>query len=150
MNDRFLKRLGPQIKISNTLIEKELNKRIASLITDYKLTGSQISLMVYLYESKGRTVTQKEVADTFVLSHPTIRSIVRRMENNGLLEVGHLRSDRRQISLSLSEKGFNLLEQHIDDIYAVMDDVNHQIIRGLDESEAQKFSEILTKVINNF
>ncbi|WP_270334972.1 MarR family winged helix-turn-helix transcriptional regulator [Ligilactobacillus acidipiscis] len=150
MNDRFLKRLGPQIKISNTLIEKELNKRIASLITDYKLTGSQISLMVYLYESKGRTVTQKEVADTFVLSHPTIRSIVRRMENNGLLEVGHLRSDRRQISLSLSEKGFNLLEQHIDDIYAVMDDVNHQIIRGLDEGEAQKFSEILTKVINNF
>ncbi|HJE96944.1 MarR family winged helix-turn-helix transcriptional regulator [Ligilactobacillus acidipiscis] len=150
MNDRFLKRLGPQIKISNTLIEKELNKRIASLITDYKLTGSQISLMVYLYESKGRTVTQKEVADTFVLSHPTIRSIVRRMENNGLLEVGHLRSDRRQISLSLSEKGFNLLEQHIDDIYAVMDDVNHQIIRGLDEGEVQKFSEILTKVINNF
>lgn len=150
MSDRFLKRLGPQIKIANTLIEKELNQRIASLITDYNLTGSQISLMVYLYESQGRAVTQKEVADTFVLSHPTIRSIVRRLENNRLIEVGYLQSDRRQKSLVLTKEGLRLLEEHLTEIYAVMDEVNQQIIRGLSRGEAQQFSEILTKVIRNF
>ena len=63
MQQTFLDEIGPQIKIANTLIEKELNSRVASLISEYPLTGPQITLMVYLYESKGRTITQKEVAD---------------------------------------------------------------------------------------
>lgn len=150
MDNSFLNRIGPQIKVANTLIEKELNNRIANLISDYNLTGPQISLMVYLYEARERTVTQKEVADTFVLSHPTIRSIVRRMEKSGLIEVGHLKSDRRQISLSLSKKGFKLLNEHISEIYTVMSEVNHQITRGLDEGETKKLSEILAKIIQNF
>ncbi|WP_258088318.1 MarR family winged helix-turn-helix transcriptional regulator [Weissella fangxianensis] len=150
MQQTFLDEIGPQIKIANTLIEKELNSRVASLINEYPLTGPQITLMVYLYESKGRTITQKEVADKFVLSHPTIRSIVKRLANQGLIDVGYLETDHRQVTLSLSNKGFQLLEKHIDDIQQTMTDVNKQIVSQLSDTDIQQLQQYLSTIIHHF
>ena len=150
MQQTFLDEIGLQIKIANTLIEKELNSRVASLISEYPLTGPQITLMVYLYESKGRTITQKEVADKFVLSHPTIRSIVKRLANHGLIDVGYLETDHRQVTLSLSNKGFQLLEKHIDDIRQTMTDVNKQIVSQLSDADIQQLQQYLSTIIHHF
>lgn len=150
MQQTFLDEIGLQIKIANTLIEKELNSRVASLISEYPLTGPQITLMVYLYESKGRTITQKEVADKFVLSHPTIRSIVKRLANHGLIDVGYLETDHRQVTLSLSNKGFQLLEKHIDDIRQTMTDVNKQIVSQLSDTDIQQLQQYLSTIIHHF
>ena len=150
MQQTFLDEIGPQIKIANTLIEKELNSRVASLISEYPLTGPQITLMVYLYESKGRTITQKEVADKFVLSHPTIRSIVKRLANHGLIDVGYLETDHRQVTLSLSNKGFQLLEKHIDDIRQTMTDVNKQIVSQLSDTDIKQLQQYLSTIIHHF
>ena len=150
MKQTFLDEIGPQIKIANTLIEKELNSRVASLISEYPLTGPQITLMVYLYESKGRTITQKEVADKFVLSHPTIRSIVKRLANHGLIDVGYLETDHRQVTLSLSNKGFQLLEKHIDDIRQTMTDVNKQTVSQLSDTDIQQLQQYLSTIIHHF
>ncbi|HJG85398.1 MAG TPA: MarR family transcriptional regulator [Weissella thailandensis] len=150
MQQTFLDEIGPQIKIANTLIEKELNSRVASLISEYPLTGPQITLMVYLYESKGRTITQKEVADKFVLSHPTIRSIVKRLANHGLIDVGYLETDHRQVTLSLSNKGFQLLEKHIDDIRQTMTDVNKQTVSQLSDTDIKQLQQYLSTIIHHF
>lgn len=150
MQQTFLDEIGQQIKIANTLIEKKLNSRVASLISEYPLTGPQITLMVYLYESKGRTITQKEVADKFVLSHPTIRSIVKRLANHGLIDVGYLETDHRQVTLSLSNKGFQLLEKHIDDIRQTMTDVNKQIVSQLSDTDIQQLQQYLSTIIHHF
>ena len=150
MQQTFLDEIGPQIKIANTLIEKKLNSRVASLISEYPLTGPQITLMVYLYESKGRTITQKEVADKFVLSHPTIRSIVKRLANHGLIDVGYLETDHRQVTLSLSNKGFQLLEKHIDDIRQTMTDVNKQTVSQLSDTDIQQLQQYLSTIIHHF
>ena len=150
MQQTFLDEIGPQIKIANTLIEKELNSRVASLISEYPLTGPQITLMVYLYESKGRTITQKEVADKFVLSHPTIRSIVKRLANHGLIDVGYLETDHRQVTLSLSNKGSQLLEKHIDDIRQTMTDVNKQTVSQLSDTDIKQLQQYLSTIIHHF
>ena len=150
MSDHFLNQLGPKIKIANTVIEKELNNRFADLFKKYSLTGAQISLLVYLYDSKGRTITQKEIADTFVLSHPTIRGIVKRLEDNGLIATAHLKNDQRQIVLTLSEKGFDLLDENIEEIHAIMNKVNETIIAGLTETDVKQLERILNVIIRNF
>lgn len=150
MSNVFLNRIGPKIKIANTVIEKELNNRFAELFSKYSLTGAQISLLVYLYDSKGRTITQKEIADTFVLSHPTIRGIVKRLEDNELIATSHLKSDQRQIVLTLTSKGFDLLDENIAEIHAIMNKVNEKIIKGLSDSEVKQLVHILDNIITNF
>ncbi|GBG94303.1 MarR family transcriptional regulator [Ligilactobacillus salitolerans] len=150
MPHNLLAAVGPQIKVANTLIEKELNNRIASLITEYNLTGPQITLLVYLSEAQGQTVTQKEVADKFVLSHPTIRSIVKRLEKNHLIELGQLANDKRQVTLLLTDQGAQLLAKHINEIRNVMEDVNRKIVGQLSPQETQELLEILAKIKQNF
>lgn len=142
--------IGSLIKVANTLIERELNNRVAALLPDLGLTGPQVTLLVYLYDSKGRTVTQREVADRFVLSHPTIRGIVRRLEKAGLVDLSQLGSDRRQIVLSLSGKGFDTVDRHIDDIRMVMEDVNSRIVGDMDADEIHRFMHELNRIIRAF
>lgn len=146
----FLNRIGPKIKIANTLIEKELNKQFAEIFRDYSLTGAQISLMIYLYESKAQQITQKEVADAFVLSHPTIRGIVKRLEANKLIATSRLENDQRQIVLKLSDKGFNLIDKNIVKIRSIMTNVNTRITKGLSDREISELEQVLSKISANF
>ena len=146
----YLNRIGPKIKAANTLIEKQLNNQFGEMFKDYSLTGAQISLMVFLYEAKDRTVTQKEIADMFVLSHPTIRGIVRRLEENGLIYTTHLETDQRQIVLQLSDKGFALVDKNITKIHAILDNTNAQITQGSSVVEVEQFEAFLDQIIEGF
>lgn len=142
--------LGPLIKVANTLIEKELNNRVASMFEGYSLTGPQITLMVYLHDAHGHAVTQREIADRFVLSHPTIRGIVKRLESAGLIKTSQLESDRRQILLELSDAGQRLMDRRADDIHAVMGQINARITDGLKGSEQKMLVSTLKRIIANF
>lgn len=142
--------LGPLIKVANTLIEKELNNRVASMFEGYSLTGPQITLMVYLHDARGNAVTQREIADRFVLSHPTIRGIVKRLESAGLIETSQLESDRRQILLELTAEGQRLMDVHIDDIHGIMRRINGKITDGLDGIEQAKLVAALKRIVVNF
>ncbi|WP_294891053.1 MarR family winged helix-turn-helix transcriptional regulator [uncultured Lactobacillus sp.] len=146
----FLNRIGPKIKIANTLIEKELNKQFAEIFRDYSLTGAQISLMIYLYDSKERKITQKEVADIFVLSHPTIRGIVKRLEANKLIATSRLENDQRQIVLELSNEGFNLIDKNIFKIRTIMTNINKRITKDLSKQEISELEQVLNKISANF
>lgn len=146
----YLNRIGPKIKAANTLIEKQLNNQFGEMFKEYSLTGAQISLMVFLYEAKDGTVTQKEIADMFVLSHPTIRGIVRRLEENGLIYTTHLETDQRQIVLQLSDKGFALVDKNITKIHAILDNTNAQITQGSSVVEVEQFEAFLDQIIEGF
>ncbi|WEV58740.1 MarR family transcriptional regulator [Bifidobacterium sp. ESL0728] len=142
--------LGPLIKVANTLIEKELNNRVASMFEGYSLTGPQITLMVYLHDAHGHAVTQREIADRFVLSHPTIRGIVKRLESAGLIKTSQLESDRRQILLELTAEGQRLMDAHIDDIHGVMKQINGRITDGLTSAEQARLVAALKRIVANF
>ncbi|RMC38606.1 MarR family transcriptional regulator [Lactobacillus sp. ESL0236] len=146
---KMKKEIGSKIKVANTLIERELNNQMSSIFGNYRLTGVQSMILVVLYEADNEPIIQKELADKFVLSHPTIRSVVRRLENAGLVQTGFLASDHRQVTLNLTLKGRDLMRAKIDKIYAVMNEVNHKISTHLTESESNKLVNILDVIINN-
>lgn len=152
MENIILLQIGPQIKVANTLIEKELNSRMSQLFStkNLNLTGPQITLLIYLYEAQNRIVTQHEISQRFVLSHPTIRSIVKRLASNKLINTTNLPNDRRQIVLSLSKQGNQLIQKNIDQIYITMKDINQQIVHNLTFTQKQQLTQILNQVINNF
>lgn len=148
MENIILLQIGPQIKVANTLIEKELNSRMSQLFST--ITGPQITLLIYLYEAQNRIVTQHEISQRFVLSHPTIRSIVKRLASNKLINTTNLPNDRRQIVLSLSKQGNQLIQKNIDQIYVTMKDINQQIVYNLTFTQKQQLTQILNQIINNF
>ncbi|MBA1394519.1 MarR family transcriptional regulator [Lactobacillus sp. XV13L] len=132
------------------MVEKELNHEMHNLFTEFNLTGTQVALLTYLYEARSRTVSQKELEKVFAISHPTIRSIVKRLEQRNLINIATLKSDKRQIILSLSARGSTLIGDNIMNIYQIMTKVNHKITLGMTISEQEQLTEILQKVIHNF
>lgn len=142
--------LGPLIKSANNLIEKELNNQMHDLFVESNLTGPQVALMVYLHESDGREISQKEIETEFSISHPTVRGIVKRLVKQNLITTSTLKSDRRQVILSLSPNGSSLIKKHLLEIYQIMDKINHKITADLSIEEQKKFADILQRIVKRF
>ena len=142
--------LGSLIKIANTLIEKKLNLRMNKLFAEYNLTGPQVTLLIYLYEAQERPVSQKEVETVFFLSHPTTRSIVKRLTSKKLIISNPSDKDRRQMILQLSKEGNKFISTNITTIYQNMDQINQKITQNLTESNQGQLIANLQQIINNF
>ena len=150
MQNNKINSLGPLIKVANNLIEKELNNKMRQLFTEFNLTGPQVALLTYLYEAQSRTVSQKELETVFVISHPTIRSIVKRLEQRHLINISTLKSDRRHIVLSLSTLGSTLVQNNISKIYQVMNKINQKITQDITPDEQQQLITAIQKIVHNF
>lgn len=150
MQNGEIYQLGLLIKAVNTLVEKELNNQVRKLFNELKLTGPQVLLMTYLYEAQSRTVSQKELETVFAISHPTIRSIVKRLEKQDLINISTLKNDKRQVILSLSSFGFTLIDNNIEKIYKTMKQVNKKITVSLSTEEQRQLLLFLKNIIHNF
>lgn len=150
MNNKFNYNLGPKIKIANNLIEKELNYQISEIFDNYQLTGPQVALLIYLFEHQENSVTQKELEIKFTISHPTIRSIVKRLVEKDLVVTMVAERDKRQIILSLSKLGREMIKKNLNQIYQKMNLVNKKITNNLSNEEQNILLSILNQIISNF
>lgn len=142
--------LGPMIKVANNLIEKELNNQMRALFIDFQLTGPQVALLVYLFENQEREVSQKELEIKFTISHPTIRSIVKRLVQQQLLSAKMAKYDKRQVILALTNNSKEMIEDNIERIYLIMNKVNQKITAGLSNTQQMEFLSNLNQIISNF
>lgn len=150
MNIKFNYNLGPKIKVANNLIEKELNNQIRKIFDNYHLTGPQVALLIYLFEHQENNVSQKELEIKFTISHPTIRSIVKRLVEQNLIVTTVAKKDKRQIILSLSETGRKIIEKNLNQIYQTMNLVDRKITNNLSNEEQKSLLNILNQIISNF
>lgn len=150
MNNKFNYNLGPKIKVANNLIEKELNYQISEIFDNYQLTGPQVALLIYLFEHQENSVTQKELEIKFTISHPTIRSIVKRLVEKDLVVTMVAERDKRQIILSLSKLGREMIKKNLNQIYQKMNLVNKKITNNLSNEEQNILLSILNQIISNF
>lgn len=146
LNEPYL--LGPKLKIINTLVEKELNNTLAKL--EPHVTGSQVAVLMQLFQRSPQLITQKELEVQLRLSHPTTRGIVKRLSIMGLIFTTQSISDRRQMVLSLTSEGQTLMNRSHEKIYASVRNVERKLNQGISVEERQQFIKILNKMITNF
>lgn len=96
-----------QIKMLNTAVERILNREMASL----GLTYAQTTVMGFLLENRRKEVCQRDIEYNLGLSHPTISSILSRMEEGGLVCSEVRSADRRYKKIVLTEKALSLSKQ---------------------------------------
>ncbi|BDR58720.1 MarR family winged helix-turn-helix transcriptional regulator [Xylocopilactobacillus apicola] len=141
---------GPLIKKANTLIEKELNNQMRKIFTETNLTGPQVALLVFLFEANGKMISQKELETTFAISHPTIRGIIKRLVQQDLINTAVPQNDKRQVVLSLTDRGVSLMNENIEQIQLTMEQVNHKIISNISKGSQEELSVNLKQIIQNF
>ena len=95
------------VKMLNTAAERAMNQEMSEL----GLTYTQTTVIAYLIENQDKEVCQKDVEYNLGLTHPTVSSILTRMERDGLVCTQILASDRRYKRIVLTEKAINLKPQ---------------------------------------
>jgi MarR family transcriptional regulator, repressor for mepA len=111
--------IGRLIKILNTSIEKHMNHTLA----EYDLTSAQGMIIGFLHRHQDQDICQRDLEVEFCLSHPTMSSILKRMEKKELIATTPLVKDKRYKKIILSAKGESLhmkIRAHIDEMEAKM------------------------------
>jgi len=101
-------------------------------------------LTIY-YISQNKKLSQKDLASKLNITPASISVIVHQMESEGLLIRIPDEKDKRQVNLSLTEKGQNLLPK----VSNSWSKIQEKITRGLNESEKATLLHLLQKVARN-
>jgi DNA-binding MarR family transcriptional regulator len=93
------------------------------------LTHAQYALVVSLYalSRDGTRPSQRELAEFSGLEPMYVSKLVRALERDGLVARAQHRADPRAFSLTLSERGQDVVSRAVDVIFALQDDLTAPI-----------------------
>jgi len=112
-------------------------------ISHLSINPHQIPLIQYLYENE--KASQDEVADFLFLSKGTVAKILRRLEDDGIIEREVNQENRRKNDVVLSEKGKEIAIK----IEKIDEKWESQIYKDLTKEEIEKGEEIIKKMVKN-
>ncbi len=127
-----------QFKILNTAIERILNNEMA----DIGLTYTQATVIGYLKQNVDKEICQKDIEYSLGLTHPTVSSILSRMEEGGMIVTETLSSDRRYKRIIPTEEAISLSEC----IHDKIEKIKEQLFDGI-SSEQEDFLDGMIKVM---
>lgn len=130
-----------EFKILNTAIERVLNQEMAEL----DITYTQATVIGYLDRKQNCEICQKDIELGLGLTHPTVSSILNRLEEKNLIKTEPLESDRRYKKILITDKSASIT-------FAIKDKIEkiaEKLFDGLDKEEVDELSDIINKLIRN-
>lgn len=130
-----------EFKILNTAIERILNQEMAEL----DITYTQATVIGYLNMNKNSDICQKDIEHGLGLTHPTVSSILNRLEEKKLIVTQPLESDRRYKKIVLTDKSSSMtlaINEKITKITA-------KLFNGLSQMEIEQLSSTINYLISN-
>lgn len=109
------------------------------------MTFSQMRVISYLKEHQGEKRAQKDIEDFFGVSHPTVVSIIHRLEERGLIKSTVDTNDRRIKNLTLTPAGDSL----VSDASKQRENMDTSLLKGLKEEEIEELRRLLSQIAQN-
>ncbi|MGD9040961.1 MAG: MarR family transcriptional regulator [Desulfobacteraceae bacterium] len=122
-----------RIMQGNYLYNKELNKK-------YQVSAPQLSSLLALYENG--PLPPSQIAKYIMVNSSTVTGIIDRLEQKGLVARSRISTDRRVITVTLTDKGKDLAEH-------APPPIQEKIVEGLQKlppNEIEKIVQALTKL----
>lgn len=129
------------IKILNTAFERTLNKEMAEL----GITYTQATVIGFLNKNMDAEICQKNIEENLGLTHPTVSSILARLEEKKIIYTEPLEADKRFKRVFLAENNSEMYERIEEKISAI----SEYAFDGVTEEEQEQFSQVIHKVILN-
>jgi len=129
------------IKILNTAVERMMNQEMAEL----GITYTQATVIGYLIDNRNKELCQKDIERTLGLTHPTVSSILSRMEASGMIETFPMSSDHRCKRIVLTEKSAEL-SARIQEKYQA---AKRRLFAGISPANRELMAETVKQLITN-
>lgn len=128
-------------KMLNTAIERLLNNELAG----YGLTYTQATVIGYLKQKEGQDICQKDIEASLGLTHPTVSSILHRMEEKGMIRTESREEDHRYKRITLTPASAQLVH----DIRSRISGIEARLYAGLSEKELAVLDQMMQKMLHN-
>lgn len=93
-----------------------------------KSSGVKENLLWVLYAlNDGEKHSQKEICDNWDLPRTTINTIIKELENDGYVELSQIQGEKRELNVSLTEKGKRYANEILKDLYELEEKVFEEI-----------------------
>jgi len=133
--------LGAYFKSITNALDRKFNRDLES----FDLTLSQANILVFLFFSRDREISQTDVQDNFNLSNPTVTGILKRLESKGFIRRRTSHEDGRRNVIELTEKSVNLDKMLIQGMITADD----QMTSGFSEQEKILLKTMLKRILKN-
>ena len=126
-------------KILNTAIERLLNQKMNEL----GITYTQATVIGYLNLKKDTLVFQKDIEINLGLTHPTVSSILKRLEEKSLIKTEVYEEDKRLKKITLTKNSYEILGQ----IQSKIDEMGKLLFSGISSDEIKSLDINIRKII---
>ena len=133
--------IGRQLKIASTQLTKKFDK----FAIQYDLTSMQMSVIDFLTLFYDQEMFQKDIEHEFNIRRSTASTLLKRMEDKGLVRRVESNKDARQKQVILTD----LAVQYEDDIQKFMVETQQQIHSFLSDEEYAALESSLDKIIKH-
>lgn len=133
--------IGKLIKQLHIALENNFNK----FSKKYKLTSSQMDILIFLLHNKDKIVNQRDIEIFLSLSNPTIAGTLLRLEKKGFIIRKISSKDKRYKEIYLTDKSRELK----DIIFKYIRDNDNKMFSNMSEEEKENLKNIITKILNN-
>lgn len=149
MSTTTTQRLGPIIKAINTQFERQLTNQLGKPKEAPKLTSSQFGLLSYLFDHKNKVIYQRDLETIFNLSRPTINGLVKRLKQNGFVDVIPVAEDKRYKQVVLLPEARQDMIKHHEAFEHDYGQVEARLTQGLSADEIATLTTLLEKCRQN-
>lgn len=125
-------------------IAETWNEKANDWLRENHITFVQFKAILLLNEKENQTLSQ--LSDGLSRTRCTVTGLVDRLENKGLVRRKRSRKDRRQIYVSLTEKGRELAGELMEKVVPEISRMGDRLMGKLTESEAAVLLSALTKL----
>jgi DNA-binding MarR family transcriptional regulator len=116
--------------------------RVQELLKGYGLTEQQYNVLRILKGQQGKPLNLYMIQDRMIHRMSNATRIVEKLRQKGLADRLICESNRRQVEVSITERGIHLLDR----VTPEMQGLVGQMADNLTEDEAEKLHELLEKV----
>jgi len=117
-----------------------LHSKLRSVLVDYDITYQQQNVLSILKEKYPDTLTSSEIKAAMLEKNSDLTRLCDRLEAKGYISRSNNISNRRQILISITENGIDLLNnlepllvKHLDTLSGLSEDEAHQLSDLLDK-----------------
>lgn len=133
--------VGKLIKELNTSLENNFNKYFKK----YKLTSSQMDILMFLFRSEDKIVNQRDIENYLGLTNPTIAGTLFRLEKKGFIRRKRGLEDKRYKEIYLTEKSRKL--KYV--IFEYIKNNDNKMFADISKEEKENLKNIIVKLIKN-
>lgn len=124
-------------------LQKSHRATIADRISTLGLYPGQDGLLYHLSQNDGLTMT--ELVEKLKIKHPTLFTMVDRMETAGLIKKDKDIADKRTSRIFLTNKG----KMQVSELSQIWRGIEKKLLKGFSKEEINTAKTILGKLINN-